>query len=106
MRRGPDVPDIRMFYANLSRLMRDRRVATIDDCLMHLAIENLRTIDFETFTGRALVLKHQALAEATLAMRWLRLFRPDIDIPALITEMNRGPDHVPVVEIVSNRWGG
>lgn len=101
MRRGPDVPDIRMFYANLSRLMRDRRVATIDDCLMHLAIEKLRTIEFERFTGRALVLKHQTLAEAALALRWLRRFRPDINVSALVTAMNRGPDHVPVVEIVS-----
>lgn len=106
MRRGPGVPDIRMFYANLSRLMRDRRVTTIDECLMHLAIEKLRTVEFEQFTGRALVLKHQTLAEATLAMRWLRRFRPDIDIQKLVTAMNRGPDHVPVVEIVSNRWGG
>lgn len=101
LRKLPASQDMRMWFSCVSRLLCDKRAKTIGDCLMHISIETLRTRQMEDAIGKPLVIKHQTLAEARLALRWLRRHHPLLDVSGLIAAMNRGPDHRPVVELVA-----
>lgn len=101
LRRLPQSEDLRMWFSRVTRLLSDKRVATIADCLMHVAIETLRTRQREEVICRPLLIEHQALAEARLALRWLRRRQPFLDVRGLLQEMNRGPAHRPVVKIIA-----
>lgn len=101
LRKLPGNQDIRCWFSCVSRLIADKRARTIGDCLMHISIETLRTMQLEDAICRPLLNKRQQLAEARLALRWLRRHQPLLDVAGLTAAMNRGPDRRPVVELVA-----
>lgn len=99
--RGPESEDVRCFYSMVTSLLRCANVYTVGRAIEIVSAEMIRTDTIEReIGGRRLLIRRETLDEAMLALRWLRLYRPTIDMRALIEDMARGPRHRPTIHML------
>jgi len=102
LRRGSASEEVRCWYAMITSLLRRANVRTHNRAIQIIVAEMIRTIMIERETGMPrLLIRHETLDEAVLALRWLRRYRPDMDVRALIENMARGPERKPTVHLVA-----
>lgn len=98
---GASSEAVRCFYSLVTQRVIDAGAATLDQAIAVVRGEQATTAGIEARYARRLGNRRDALADAMLALRWLRRYRPDIDVRRACAAMARGPDRAVTIEIIA-----